>query len=96
MADTFIATVSRVAGRGAFAVNPHRRNSAIARAAASYSEPAACRMIEIRTALHLLCEIHYCKSLLYLGTAIAVAEVAEPRKCYFRVSYASEMTEVEL
>jgi len=47
VAGAFTVTVSRVAGPGAFAVNPHRRNSPIASVAASYSELAstACRMI---------------------------------------------------
>ncbi len=53
MAGVFTVTVSRVAEPGAFAVNPHRRNSAIARAAASYSELAAtstaCRMPSLST-----------------------------------------------
>ena len=41
MAGAFTVTVSRVADPGAFAMNPQRRNSAIARTAASYSELAA-------------------------------------------------------
>ena len=40
VAGAFTVTVSRVADPGAFAVNPQRRNSAIASAAASYSELA--------------------------------------------------------
>ena len=35
VAGVFTVTVRRVAGPGEFAVNPHRRNSAIAKAAAS-------------------------------------------------------------
>jgi hypothetical protein len=41
VAGAFTVTVSRVAGPGAPAVNPHRRNSPIASAAASYSESAS-------------------------------------------------------
>ena len=47
----FTVTMSRVAGPGAFAVKPHRRNSAMARTAASYNVLAVtstlCRMFSL-------------------------------------------------
>jgi hypothetical protein len=55
VAGAVTVTESRVAGPGAFVVKPHRRNSAIASPAASYSEQAAtstaCRMPFVRAGM---------------------------------------------